>query len=436
MNSTDNEKKSFHSGASLLNVLKSMTAITLMGLLVLFSKSYFDDGKGRGPSSNLTPASAATPVAPPAPSVVGHVVADADLSVGREYIGRVEPIQTVLLKPQAAGQIEAVHFKEGSIVKAGDLLFTIDDAQYQATVSLRRADLSKAEANLSRAVKYNERLRAADARSVSASDLDMAASDVLQSRAAVEQAKAALKLAQIDLGYTKVTAPITGRIGRIEYTKGNYVSLSEDPLASIVQIDPIRVSYAMPDRDYMEQFGAFQSQGNAVYDTTITLPDGVRYEHKGERDFEDPAIDAMTGTITMHLRFDNSGGVLIPGSMVRVSTKPKKMRVSPVIPEEALLADSDGDFVYVIDENDAAQRRNVELGTEIGTTREVISGLVSGEKVILRGQQNVRPGMPVKPNYPSTDGAKTPAELARESGYDLPALSPGTGQDNSSEGTN
>ncbi|MDR1651300.1 MAG: efflux RND transporter periplasmic adaptor subunit [Synergistaceae bacterium] len=421
------------------NFLKSLAAFALMGILAFFSSSRFEEISKRLLNSvqSVTPSpasaadEAAAPPAPPAPPVVGHVVAIADLALGREYIGRVEPVQTVLVKPRISGQIESIHFKEGSLVSEGDLLFTIDSAQYQAIAQQRKADLAKAQASLSRAVKYNDRLKAADKRSVSASDADMAASDVEQSRAAVEQAKAALRLAQIDLDFTRITAPISGRIGRAEATRGNFVTPAGAPLTSIVQTDPIRVSYAMSDRNYMEQIGAFRSSG-AVFDAALTLVDGTSYPHKGERDFEENEMDAMTGTITVYLRFANKEGALIPGSMVRVNTKPVKSRTAPIVPQEALLADSSGDFVYVIDENNAAQRRGVSLGTETGTYREIVSGLASGEKIIVKGLHNVRPGMTVRPNYPSADqAAKSPSELARESGYDLLPISGGnqTGAD-------
>jgi RND family efflux transporter MFP subunit len=343
------------------------------------------------------------------------------LAIKREYIGSVEPIQTVQLRPRAAGQIMSAHFKEGSVVKEGDLLFTIDRAQYEATEALRRADLSKAQAGLSRASKYNERLKAADKRSVSANDLDMSANDIQQGRAAVAQAKAALKLAEIDLGYTEITAPITGRIGRVNVTKGNFVSAASGPLATIVQTDPIRVSFAMPDREYMEQIKAFQASGASVYETTLTLADGAQYESRGERDFEDNEMDPSTGTITLHLRFENKKGELMPGSLVKVTARPIKSHIASVVPQEAVMSDAAGDFVYVIDDGDIARRRGVKLGAEIGTAREVISGLDPGEKVIVSGLQNVRPESPVRPSYPSQETSKTPAELARESGYDLPA---------------
>ena len=290
---------------------------------------------------------AAVPQAPrqqAAPSVVLSIVENADIAAEHDYIGRVEAVQTVQLKPQVAGQIDEVHFKEGSIVKAGQLLFSIDNRQYQATLDLRKADMAKAEANYTRALKYRDRLKAADKRSVSASDFDTAESDVLQGKAGVDLAKASLRLAQIDLDHTKITAPIAGRIGAAFFTKGNYVTpAGAQPLAVIVQVDPIRVVFALSDRDYLDAYAQF-STSEDVYNAKIILSNGAEYPLAGKRDFEDNAMDEHTGTMTIRLSFKNEGS-LIPGAMVRVKTRPANTHAAIVIPQEAILADAQGDYV-------------------------------------------------------------------------------------------
>ena len=356
-----------------------------------------------------------------APSVVLNTVTETDLAVEREYIGKVEAVQNVSLKPQVAGEIIKVHFKEGSVVRAGQLLFSIDSSQYQATVSLRKAEVEKAEANLDRAAKYFERLKAADKRSVSKSDLDIAESDVLQGKAAVSEAKASLRLAQIDLSHTRITAPITGQIGAALFTNGNYVSPSTGALATIVQTDPIRVSFAMPDRDYLNQIEKFKKNGKSVYKTTLKLTNGKILPVSGERDFEDNEIDQQSGTMKVRLRFPNSAGFLIPGAMVRIGTEPVERKIALVIPQVAILADAQGDYAYTVDSGNIAQQKRIKLGTEVGTMREVLEGLKKDDKIIVQGVQYVRPGMAVKPIKVSVSETKSPSELAAVSQADMDA---------------
>lgn len=330
------------------------------------------------------------------PLVIVKPVEKADSSSQpSEYVGRVEAIQTVQVKPQISGEIAKVSFKEGSIVKAGQLLFQIDPAQYQATVALRRAELEKAEATLAEAEKYHKRVMAANDQAVSAADRDTAESSVLQGKAAVSQAKANLRLAEINLGYCRITAPITGKIGIANLTKGNYVTPSSGALATIVQMDPVRVSYTLPDRDYLDQLELFKKEGS-VYNTKLILSNGSELDVPGQRDFEDNTVDQMTGTVMMRLRYTNDSGMLIPGEMVRVFTQPVKSRIVNVIPQTAVMADAEGDYVYVVEADNSVRDVRVKLGREMGTLREVVSGLKDGQNVVVAGLQNLRPGTKVR----------------------------------------
>lgn len=330
------------------------------------------------------------------PLVIVKPVEKADSSSQpSEYVGRVEAIQTVQVKPQISGEIAKVSFKEGSIVKAGQLLFQIDPAQYQTTVALRKAELEKAEATLAEAEKYHKRVMAANDQAVSAADRDTAESSVLQGKAAVSQAKANLRLAEINLGYCRITAPITGKIGIANLTKGNYVTPSSGALATIVQMDPVRVSYALPDRDYLDQLELFKKEGS-VYKTKLILSNGSELDVPGQRDFEDNTVDQMTGTVMMRLRYTNDSGMLIPGEMVRVFTQPVKSRIVNVIPQTAVMADAEGDYVYVVEADNSVRDVRVKLGREMGTLREVVSGLKDGQNVVVAGLQNLRPGTKVR----------------------------------------
>ncbi len=330
------------------------------------------------------------------PLVIVKPVEKADSSSQpSEYVGRVEAIQTVQVKPQISGEIAKVSFKEGSIVKAGQLLFQIDPAQYQATVALRKAELEKAEATLAEAEKYHKRVMAANDQAVSAADRDTAESSVLQGKAAVSQAKANLRLAEINLGYCRITAPITGKIGIANLTKGNYVTPSSGALATIVQMDPVRVSYTLPDRDYLDQLELFKKEGS-VYKTKLILSNGSELDVPGQRDFEDNTVDQMTGTVMMRLRYTNDSGMLIPGGMVRVFARPAKSRIVNVIPQTAVMADAEGDYVYVVEADNSVRDVRVKLGREMGTLREVVSGLKDGQNVVVAGLQNLRPGTKVR----------------------------------------
>ena len=338
-------------------------------------------------------------------------------SVPSEYVGRVESIQSVSVKPQISGEIAKVCFKEGSVVKAGQLLFQIDPKQYEATVQLRKAELQQAEANLVTAEKYYKRVTAASERAVSATDRDTAEGNFLQAKAAVAQAKAALKLAQIDLGYCRITSPITGKIGRALYTKGNYVTPQITELASIVQMDPIRVSYPLPDRDYLDQLSLFKEDGS-VYNTSLILSNGEKYNVPGKRDFENNRVDQTTGTIMMRLRFANKDGMLIPGEMVRVFTNPVKSHIVNAVPQTAVMADEQGDYVYVINADNTARQARVTLGREFGELREVTSGVEAGENVAVAGLQRLRPGAKVR--IETSADEKPAAEKAAAQGGEAP----------------
>jgi RND family efflux transporter MFP subunit len=307
------------------------------------------------------------------------------------------------------------------MVKAGELLFSIDDRQYKATVALRKAELSKAKANYDRAVKYDKRLKAADKRSVSAADIEMSESEVLQGKAAVAEAEASVWLAEIDLAHTQITAPISGQIGEALLTKGNYVTPASGNLATIVQINPIRVTFSLPDKDYLDRLAAFRVPDAPVYNASVSLANGALYPLKGTRDFENNVMDKRTATMTISMRFDNPEGFLVPGSMVRVNVKPVKSHIAAVIPQEAVMADTNGNYVYTVDDKNVASQRRIKLGDAIGSTMyEVRSGLDAGGRIVRKGIQMVHDGSKVQPVTASDDNAaKAPAELAKESGYDL-----------------
>ncbi len=387
----------------------------IAAVVVVVAVAFFGYRAWKDSSSQPVQQAAAEPV------VIVKTVEKFDASsMPSEYVGRVESIQSVSVKPQISGEIAKVCFKEGSVVKAGQILFQIDPKQYEATVQLRKAELQQAEANLVTAEKYYKRVMAASERAVSATDRETAEGKFLQAKAAVAQAKAALKLAQIDLGYCRITAPITGKIGKALYTQGNYVTPSITELASIVQMDPIRVSYPLPDRDYLDQLSLFKEDGS-VYNTSLILSNGEKYDVPGKRDFENNKVDQTTGTIMMRLRFANKDGMLIPGGMVRVFTRPVKSHMVNAVPQTAVMADEKGDYVYIINADNTARQARVTLGREFGTLREVTSGVEAGENVVVAGLQRLRPGVKIRiensaDEKPAAENAAAQSEEAPKEG--------------------
>ncbi len=312
---------------------------------------------------------------------------DGTADITREYIGTVEAIQSVTVRPELSGKITRVHFNEGSYVRAGAALFTLDSTQYKANAELRKAQLARAEAALERAQKYMKRLQAADKRSVPASDIDTAANDIKQAQASSAEAKANLQLAQVDLNRTRITAPISGITGRAGYTKGNYITPSSE-LTRIIQMNPIRVAFSISEADYF-------SWQDKSYTAELKLSDGSIYpaSDSGKMDFADNYVNTSTGTITIRWRFSNDKNILLPGAMVRIILKPANETKGVLIPQASILSDINGSYVYVIEGNVAKVRRIKSLSTS--GENMVVSGIKSGDIVAEYGIQFLSDGAEV-----------------------------------------
>jgi membrane fusion protein (multidrug efflux system) len=365
----------------------------------------------------------------PPPAVVVASVTEGPAEAPEEFLGRVEAIEEVQLMPQVAGYLDAVHFQQGGLVQEGDLLFSVDRAPFEARVALSeagvqqaeanlagaRADLDAAKADLDRSQKYLERLQNADERSVVRADLDAASAEFLQAEARVKQAgaaiqqmdaallqaKAALRLATIDLGYTEVRAPITGRIGEALVTAGNYVTPATGALARIVQVDPVRVVFSVPDREYVGMLQRSETDGQDPMHAQLRLPDGTLFSEMGQRDFADNMMDPETGTIAVRSRFANGTGMLVPSMHVTVMVQPSGGRTAPLIPQHAVMTDQDGDFVLIVNAQSIVEVRRVRVGPVVGDQRIVEEGLAPGEQVIVQGLQKAMPGTAVQVAAPA-----------------------------------
>jgi membrane fusion protein (multidrug efflux system) len=312
------------------------------------------------------------------------------LGAADEYIAGVEPLQEVVIRPEVSGRIEQVHFQEGSTVEEGDVLFSIDAAAYQAT-----ADAAAAE--LGRTRKRYERLKSADERSISASDLETAESDYLR-------AKAAYELAKVDLDYTQIKAPVGGRIGSAMVKKGNYVTPSTAELARIVQLDPIRVVFSQTDREYLASRRRELAGSAAALEARVVLPDGSVFPGTGQKDFEDNAINPLTGTIAVRYLFNNPDGLLVPGGYVTVRLSNPAGEKGIKIPQRALLLDQEGAFVLTADEDGTVGTIRVDTGEPLGEDIVITSGLQVGDRIIVDGIQKAMPGATVQVLSP--EGAK------------------------------
>jgi membrane fusion protein (multidrug efflux system) len=313
------------------------------------------------------------------------------------YIGRVEPIQDVSVRAQIDGYVQSVHFTEGSLIKAGELLFTIDPERYEARVAVRKAEIGQAEAELDRAVRYLKRLETSDERAITQKDLDTARSDVAQGEAAVKQAQANLRLAEIDLKHTRIIAPITGKIGRTVAHVGDYVAPALGDLVRIVQVDPIRVAFSVTDKEYLgmrEKLVNDASQEALRF--RLQLPTGTVMDLTGAQDFKDNAMSPDTATLSMRVRFDNQHDLLIPDGYVTVLVDLANPPRGPSVPQQALVTDQAGDLVYVVGADGMAQARRVKTGALTDGWVAVVSGVEKGERVVVNGVQKVVPGQLVQ----------------------------------------
>lgn len=337
---------------------------------------------------------------PPAPAVSTAEVLEREVQHWDEFTGRIEAVESVELRPRVSGQIDSVNFTEGSEVKRGDVLFTIDSRSYRATLEQARAELARAEnqAQLARA----ELVRAgqlAEARAISAEEHDQRQASLSQTEANVRAARAAVEVAELQLEFTEVRAPISGRAGRAQVTAGNLAQADVTLLTTIVSLDPVHVYFEGDEQTYlrynaMHRNGERNNGGNPV---RVALAGDQGFPHEGVLDFLDNQIDSRTGTIRARAVLANGERVFTPGLFARVQLQGSARFRALLVDDRALITDQDRKYVYVVGEDGTAQRRDVVPGRMVDGLRVVESGLEPGDHVIVHGVQKVFfPGMPVQ----------------------------------------
>ncbi len=353
---------------------------------------------------------------------VGYVVAQPTaVPLISELAGRTNAYATSEVRPQVSGIIRKRFFTEGSYVKKGQPLYQIDASLYRAAANQASANLASAQANAEAArVKADRYKPLADQEAVSKQDYTDAAAAARAAGAAVNQNRAALDTARINLRFTTVPAPISGRVGRSLFTEGALVTTNQtDPLATITALDPIYVDIQQSSADLLKLRQSLASGGATPGSAAVrlTLEDGSDYGYAGTVEFAEVLVDPATGTVTLRARFPNPQGLLLPGMFVRASFAQATDQNAFLIPQQAVTRDTKGGAqVYVIGTGNKAVLRPVTAVRTVGANWVVTAGLKSGDKVITEGVGKVKPGGDVKPVAAGSPQNLAPKKDAQQGG--------------------
>ncbi len=341
----------------------------------------------------------------PAISVTTVIARQRDVPVELEATGTVVPVTSVEVRPQVTSAIVSVHVREGQFVRAGDLLFTLDSRADQANVARLRAQMAKDEAALADAQRQLTRSRELlEKKFISQGAVDTNQSLVDSQAALVAADRAAIDAGRVPLAYGRVTAPSAGRVGAVVVYPGTSVQANQTTLVTITQLDPIDVSFNVPQRNLGDVLAALKEGGATV---TAALPES-RSTINGKLLFVDNAVDAASGTVKVKARFDNADSKLWPGAFVKATLNVRTLKAAVVVPQAAIIQNAKGTIVYVVEDSKAVQRPVQILAVE--SDEAAVTGVKVGEKVVLDGRQNLRPGVPVIEG--ARDGAGQPRQPA------------------------
>lgn len=340
---------------------------------------------------------------PPAPAVAAAApvevatVASRPITEWQHYSGRIEAVDRVEIRPLVSGTLTAVHFRDGSLVRKGDVLFTIDPRPYAAEVGRAQAQLAAAEAragytaaNLAR----GERLVAEHA--IAQRDFEETQNAAREAAAQVQAARAALAAARLNLEYTRIVAPVSGRVSRAEVTVGNVVGAGGNatPLTSLVSVAKVYAAFDVDEQSFLKFIQPGLARGSAA-PVALSLANG--FAREGRVSSVDNQLDPSSGTIRVRAVFDNQDGALLPGLYARIRLGSAAPRAAVLIDEKAVGTDQDKRFVLVVDRDNRTAYREVRLGAAHDGLRIVESGLEAGERIVVNGLQRVRPGAVVQP---------------------------------------
>ena len=355
--------------------------VTLLGALLLAVMAGCD-AQGQ---ANATP--------PPAPEVEVAIVQPEPVTLWGAFSGRVEAPETVELRPRVSGYIDQVKFEEGALVKEGDVLFIIDPRPYQAKVRLAEAELARMRSQLTLA--SSEAARSAqlwERRAISREEYEQRNAARTMAEAAVNAAAAALQSAQLDLEYTEIKAPVSGRIGRAEVTRGNLANADTTLLSTLVSVDPLSAYF---ERDQQTAQGNPHSESVPV---RVGLAGQEDFPYRGQLDFVDNQYNPRTGTLQYRAEVANPDGALRPGQFARVEMPVASASAALLVDQKAVLTDQDRRYLYVLNADNQAERRVVETGRRVDGLLVITEGLAAGERVVVNGLQKIAfPGIEVVP---------------------------------------
>ncbi|ARP79702.1 efflux transporter periplasmic adaptor subunit [Bordetella genomosp. 9] len=374
----------------------------------------------RGHGTNTATAAGAPPAAP----VDVAEVVERSITDWQSYSGRLEAVDRVEIRPRVSGTLVAVHFKDGSLVRKGDELFTIDPLPYQAEVDRAEANLAGAKARV--AYTSSEQARAqrliAD-NAIARRDFEQKQNDAREAAANLKAAQAALEIARLNLGYTHIVAPVSGRVSRAEVTVGNLVAAgaASTPLTTLVSVDPMYASFDVDEQSFLKYVNPARTGKGAPVPVFMGLANEDGYSRRGNVQYVDNRLDTGSGTIRVRATFENGDGTLVPGLYARIRLGGGNPHNAILIDERALGTDQSKRFVMVVDGQNHVQYREVQLGASQDGLRVITAGLKPGEHIVVNGLQRVRPGDAVAPTVVPMAGlesamrtsqTKTPADPA------------------------
>ncbi|HKQ97681.1 MAG TPA: efflux RND transporter periplasmic adaptor subunit [Candidatus Polarisedimenticolia bacterium] len=341
-----------------------------------------------------------------------------DTPITADRVGQIYGAEDIEIRARVAGFLEGMHFKEGSRVRKGDLLYTIDPREQQEEVARAQGDLASAKTRLVKAESDVSRYRPLAAmKAVAQADLDAAVAEEGAARGQVDAAEATLRFTKLNLGYTRITAPIDGLIGMTQAKVGDYVGQFPNPIVlnTLSNIDTVQARFSISERDYLDLVRKFKGSAETTPPPTnirLLLADGSEYQHPGMLDFADRQVDPTTGTLRLQATFPNPERILRPGQYARVRVVVEERKGALLLPQRAVQELQGQQMVALVGADDTVTMKAVTMGPRIGSLWLVEKGLQPGDRVVLEGAQKVPPGAKVVPKEVPPPDPSAPAPAA------------------------